>query len=65
MGVVLGSGYSQVPLAPESALAILAMIASEEIRAQCGDREDPILEEVKYMEMLVESEGSHGVRSKC
>lgn len=48
MGVVLGSGYSQVPLAPESALATLAMKATEEIKAERRDRARGILEDVKY-----------------
>ena len=53
MGVVLGSGYSQVPLAPESALAILPMIATtEKIKAQRGERMKPILEGVKDTQML-------------
>ena len=54
MGVVLGSGYSQVPLASESALAILAMMATtEKIKAQRGERRKPILEGVKDTQMLV------------
>lgn len=45
MGVVLGSGYSQVPLVLESALASFETItATEVIKAQRGDGEKPILE---------------------
>lgn len=44
MGTVFGSGYSQVPLAPESAaLAALATRATIEIKAQRCEREDPIM----------------------
>ena len=55
MGVVLGSGYSQVPLAPESAaLATLATTATEEIKAQRGEREYPIMRGRKETQMLAE-----------
>lgn len=47
MGVVLGSGYSQVPLAPESALTILARTTIEEIKAQRVDGVTPILKAVE------------------
>lgn len=48
MGTVLGSGYSQVPLAPESAaLATLATRATKEIKAQWCERENTIMKERK------------------
>ena len=46
MGVVLGSGYSQVPLVLVSAPATLAMTAIEDIKAQRGKRRKSILESI-------------------
>ena len=43
MGFVSGSGYSQVPLLPESALATLVTTAAKEIKAKRSRREDPIM----------------------
>ena len=46
MGVVLGSGYSQVPLVLESAHATLARTAIEDIKAQREKRRKSILDSV-------------------
>ena len=43
MGLVSGSGYSQVPLLPESALATLVTTATKEIKAKRIGRENPIM----------------------
>ena len=51
MGVVLGSGYNQVPLVLESAHTVLAMTAIEDIKAQRERRRNPILESVEDLEM--------------
>ena len=56
MGVVLGSGYSQVPLVLESAHATLARTAIEDIKAQREKRRDSILE---IIEDLLMEEDSH------
>lgn len=54
MGVVLRSGYSQVPLAPESTLAILAMITTNEIQAQRQDTVKSIFTVLKNTQILVD-----------
>lgn len=64
MGIVLGSGYNHVPLAPESALAILAITTTGNIKAQRGDRENHIVIGVKNTQISVKSEMKHEVRSK-
>ena len=43
MGFVFGSGYSQVPFLPESALATLVTTAAKEIKAKRSRRENPIM----------------------
>lgn len=64
MGVVLGSGYSQVPLVLESALAKFEIMrAMEVIKAQRGDRGKPMLEVVKDRQMMFgNSGGKYGNR---
>ena len=64
MGTVLGSGYNHVPLAPESALAILTITTTGNIKAQRRDRENHIVMGVKDTQILVKSEMNHEVRSK-
>ena len=51
MGTVLGSGYSQVPVVSEAALASLAMTATE-IKAQSEERKNSILREGKDTQTL-------------
>lgn len=52
---MLGSGYSQVPLASESALASFeTTTATDVIKAQRGDRDKPILEIMKDGKMMLE-----------
>ena len=61
---MLGSGYSQVPLAPDSALAMLTMTAIEGIRARRRDRRNAILEKFTNNKKLVRSGMDHGVRPR-
>ena len=52
MGLVSGSGYSQVPLLPDSALATLVTTAAKEIKAKRSRRENPIMRVGEETQML-------------